>query len=182
VAGRGPLPPIERLDRLDAASFAGALAPLFEGAPRFLARLAEARPFGSYPALFDTARSVVLAMPEDEQLELIDSHPRIGASPGSMSGLSAREQGHDGGSAAEEERGRIQAALDDLNAAYEARFGFRFVIFVAGRSRAEVVPLMEERLNADRDAEKARAIGDVIAIARDRARLLGADASREEEA
>jgi len=34
-------------------------------------------------------------MPEDEQIELIDAHPRLGAPPASVSALSHREQGYD---------------------------------------------------------------------------------------
>ena len=115
-------------------------------------------------------------MPDDEQLELIDAHPRIGAPPGSVSPLSFVEQGYaaeEAGAAAEAERARVQAALDDLNARYEARFGFRFVVFVAGRPRAAIVPLMEAALDAGRDAEVERALRDVVAIARARAVATG---------
>ena len=73
---------IEAIDGLDDAACAAALAPLFEGAPRFLGRLAAARPFGGADALFARAREIAHAMPEVEQLELIDAHPRLGAAAG----------------------------------------------------------------------------------------------------
>ena len=62
----------------------------------------------------------------------------------------------------------VQARLDRLNAAYEARFGFRFVVFVAGRPRSEIVPLLEARLRGEREPELRAALAHVIAIARDR--------------
>ena len=34
----------------------------------------------------------------------------------------------------------VAVELDRLNAAYEARFGFRYCVFVAGRSRAALLP------------------------------------------
>ena len=77
------------------AQFAALVAPLFEDAPRFIGRLADARPFGSWASLFARAEALALAMPDDEQLELIDAHPRIGAPPGSVSALSFGEQGYD---------------------------------------------------------------------------------------
>jgi 2-oxo-4-hydroxy-4-carboxy-5-ureidoimidazoline decarboxylase len=163
-------------------AFGALVAPLFEEAPRFIRRLADARPLGSWASLFDRAEEIALAMSADEQLELIDAHPRIGAPPGSVSALSYLEQGYgaeDAGAAAETERARVQAALDELNARYEARFGFRFVVFVAGRPRAAIVPLIEAALVADRDAEIERALGDVVAIARARAVATGL-AQREE--
>jgi 2-oxo-4-hydroxy-4-carboxy--5-ureidoimidazoline (OHCU) decarboxylase len=63
-----------------------------------------------------------------------------------------------------------------LNRDYEARFGFRFCIFVNGRSRPELVPILETALGADRASEIVRAIDDVVAIAHDRYRKLTAAA------
>ena len=165
------IPPIDELDALPAADFATAVAPLFEGAPRFLVRLVAARPFGSDKRLVERARQVALAMPEDEQVELIDAHPRLGAPPGSVSAHSFVEQGYDrdaADSAAETERQRVGAELARLNAAYEARFGFRYCVFVAGRPRAALIEGMEQALRADRGAELRRAVEDVVAIAADR--------------
>ena len=48
---------------------------------------------------------------------------------------------------------RVAAELDRLNAAYEARFGFRYCVFVAGRSRAALLPDFRAALDADREAE-----------------------------
>jgi len=161
---------------LPAEDFATLVAPLFEATPRFIERLAVARPYGSWEALFDSAVGIALAMPRDEQLELIDAHPRIGAPPGSVSALSFTEQGYAQESAeqaAQSERARVQAELDRLNMAYESRFGFRFVVFVAGRPRAQIVVLMEAALEADTAAERERALRDVVAIARDRALMTG---------
>ena len=57
-------------------------------------------------------------MPRDEQLELIDAHPRLGAPPGAVSALSFREQGYDHGDV-----GDLAAEFERLNAAYEAGSG-----------------------------------------------------------
>jgi 2-oxo-4-hydroxy-4-carboxy--5-ureidoimidazoline (OHCU) decarboxylase len=156
---------LEELNELDEAGFAAAAAPLFEGAPRFVARLAAARPFESEDELFDAARAAARAMPEEEQVELLDAHPRIGADPDSVSALSHGEQGYDADRPDDAWVGNELAALND---AYESLFGFRFVIFVAGRPRAEVIPLLERALHADRDEELRRGLDDVVLIARDR--------------
>ena len=158
------LPSPEALNALDEAGFVAALEPLFEGAPGFLRRLARERPFHSHEALLGRAEVLALALPEAEQIELIDSHPRIGAAPASLSAQSFREQGYerDAGTA------DLQARLDRLNEEYERRFGFRLVIFVAGRPRAEIARIMEQHLTADRDDERQRALRDVVAIARHR--------------
>ena len=65
------------------------------------------------------------------------------------------------------------SSLGPLNDDYEQRFGFRYVVFVAGRSRSEIVPLLRGALEADPEEERARSLADVVAIARARARDLG---------
>lgn len=161
-----------------ADAFAAAVAPLFEGAPRFLARLADARPFATPDQLFATARSIVHAMPEADQVELIDAHPRLGAPPGSVSALSFVEQGYDrdaADTAAEAERARVAGELERLNAAYEARFGFRYCVFVAGRPRAALIPGFEAALDQRREEELHRALDAVVDIAIDRHAKLSAE-------
>jgi 2-oxo-4-hydroxy-4-carboxy-5-ureidoimidazoline decarboxylase len=147
------------------AGFIEAMAPLFEGAPRFLARLAAAGPFADDADLFSQARAIAHAMPEAEQIELIDAHPRLGAPPGSVSALSYEEQGYDRGAGTPVD---VATELERLNDAYEARHGFRYTTFVAGRSRAELLPGFAAALDADRDAEIHRALDAVVDIAIDR--------------
>ena len=153
---------VAALDAVAPDAFVATAGPWFEGAPRFLARLAAARPFRDEPTLFARAAEIALTMPEDEQLELINAHPRLGAPPASVSAASHREQGYD------RETTAAIADLERLNADYERQFGYRFCVFVNGRSRPDLVPVLEAALTADREAEIRRALGDVVAIARDR--------------
>jgi len=160
---------IPALNAATQAEAAAALAPLFEGAPRFLDRLVAARPFASWDMVFARARAIAHAMPEVEQVELIDAHPRLGAAPATVSAISFREQGYDRPPTPDEARAvRVAAELERLNDAYEARFGFRYCVFVAGRAREALLPEMEARLAGDRDAELHRALDAVVDIGRDR--------------
>ena len=176
---------IETLDGASANEFASAVAPLFEGAPRFLARLAAARPFGTWPGLFDAARSIAHGMPEPEQIELVDAHPRLGAPAAAVSKLSFGEQGYDRDAAATlaadeaRERDRLATELERLNRAYEARFGFRYCVHVAGRSRSSLLPEMNAALARERDSELQRALDAVIDIAIDRQRHLAESEARD---
>jgi 2-oxo-4-hydroxy-4-carboxy-5-ureidoimidazoline decarboxylase len=164
------------LDALPAAQFVATVGPLFEHAPGFLYRLAAARPFGSWVRMFERAREIAHAMPEELQVELVDAHPRLGAPPASVSAMSFREQGYDVEAAANlaveaaRERERVAAELNRLNHEYEARFGFRYCVFVAGRPRAALLPGVRLALSADRQSELERALDAVVDIAIDRAR------------
>ncbi len=147
------------------------LETLFENAPRFVDRLA-AGDYSDWDDVLARGEVVARTLPEDERLELIDGHPRIGALPASVSATSFREQGYD----RDDGNLALQVLLDSLNFAYESQFGFRFVVFVNGRSRREIAEVMKTRLDADRAAELDRALSDVFAIARDRlAKLPGAN-------
>ena len=89
--------------------------------------------------------------------------------------MSYREQGFDVDAAealaadAAAEQARVAAELDRLNREYEWRFGFRYCVFVAGRSRAELIPGFAAALARERDSELHRALDAVVDIAIDRA-------------
>jgi 2-oxo-4-hydroxy-4-carboxy-5-ureidoimidazoline decarboxylase len=145
------------------------LEQLFEGAPRFLDRLERAGPFPSDDVLFHVARDIAHAMPEPEQIELIDAHPRLGAPPGTVSQMSYVEQGYDRGTGTPADpEVDVAIELERLNDAYEERHGFRYCVFVAGRSREALLPDMTAAIDADRTSELHRALDAVVDIAIDR--------------
>lgn len=111
-----------------------------------------------------------------ERLEVINAHPRLGLDPAQLSALSRREQsgGGDGGAAAE---AAALQRLRELNDAYEERFGFRFVEFVAGRPKSALVPVLEQRMRNTRDDELRTGLEHMLRIARDRLRKLSGAAS-----
>jgi len=133
------------------------LAAIFERAPV----LAERVRGTDSASIIASARSEIERMTEGERIGVLNAHPRIGADLESLSTLSRREQGG----------GADGATLQDLaamNDEYERKFGFRFVVFVAGRSKAEIVPVMRKRLSRTRGDELATGIDEFLAITRDR--------------
>ena len=130
------------------------LAELFEGHTRVVVQLARLEdPLGQ-------ARKVLADAPEEEQVEALGTHPRIGQRV-NVSERSAREQGSD-------EDPALLAALARLNKTYEQKFGFRFVVFVDGHPRAEILSVMRQRLQHAREEELAAGLDDLVAIAFDR--------------
>jgi 2-oxo-4-hydroxy-4-carboxy--5-ureidoimidazoline (OHCU) decarboxylase len=125
------------------------LAGLFEGRTRFVERLAtHENPLGR-------AREVAASLSDEEKKEVLDAHPPIGAT--TLSARSAAEQGRD-----------VVPELDELNRAYEQKFGFRFVVFVNRRPKSELVPILRARLERTREEELATALDELVAIAEDR--------------
>jgi OHCU decarboxylase len=170
------LRPIEELNRLPLDSFTEALQPLFEAAGPLGERLAAGRPYGSYDALLDRADALVNELSPAEQVVVVNAHPRIGESAAVVrqtSALSYREQGYDAEAGlAPEELERLYADLARLNAEYEAKQGFRFVVFVNGRPKAAILEVLRERIDRPREQELETALHEMLAIARDRLRKL----------
>ena len=126
------------------------LAELFEGHTQFVERLALLDdPLGR-------AREVAFELSDEEKKEVLDAHPAIGGKP--TSERSRREQGSDDDPA-------MLAELARLNAEYEAAFGFRFVVFVNGRPRREIVPVLRERMQRTREEELQTAVDELVSIA-----------------
>jgi 2-oxo-4-hydroxy-4-carboxy-5-ureidoimidazoline decarboxylase len=138
----------------------GRLAAVFERAPGLAAALRHAGQ-DTPRAIIAKARRAVEGMTEAEQIAVLNAHPRIGADPTSLSLHSRREQGD----AADARTGRELASLND---AYEKKFGFRFVVFVAGRSKREIVPVLRARLANTRETELRAGLDEFFAISLDR--------------
>jgi 2-oxo-4-hydroxy-4-carboxy--5-ureidoimidazoline (OHCU) decarboxylase len=122
------------------------LTPLFSGRTRLVDELA------SRSDPLAVAEEVALALPEADQVAALAMHPRIGEP-------------------SEEQRGaepEVLAELAGLNDEYERRFGFEFVVFVDGRTRAELLPVLRERLERTREEELDTGLRALCAIARDR--------------
>jgi len=129
------------------------LAELFEGRTRFVELLAQRED------PLEAAPEVIAELDEAEKLEALNAHPAIGA--GGLSARSAAEQGAEADPA-------VAAELAHLNAVYEERFGFRFVVFVGRRPKAEILEVLRERLERSRAEELETALRELVAIARDR--------------
>jgi 2-oxo-4-hydroxy-4-carboxy--5-ureidoimidazoline (OHCU) decarboxylase len=130
------------------------LAELFEGRTRLVERLAELED------PLSRAEDVLVALRYEDKLEALDAHPAIGQ----QAGLSAR-------SAAEQADDTDPEVLDELtrlNAEYEERFGFRFVVFVNGRPKSEILEVLRERIGRTQEEELDTGCRELVAIARDR--------------
>jgi 2-oxo-4-hydroxy-4-carboxy--5-ureidoimidazoline (OHCU) decarboxylase len=122
------------------------LTPLFSGRTRLVDELA------ARDDPLAIAEEVALALPEGDQVTALATHPRIGEP-------------------SEEQRGAKPEVLEELarlNEEYERRFGFEFVVFVNGRTRAELLPVLRERLGRRREEELETGLRALCAIARDR--------------
>jgi len=130
------------------------LAELFEGRTVLVERLAE------LDDPLDHADDLLEALSHNDKVEALNAHPAIGQRKG-LSARSAAEQGDDADPL-------ILSELAYLNQVYEEKFGFRFVVFVNGRPKQEILDVLRERIGRTQDEELDTGCRELIAIARDR--------------
>jgi len=154
---------MEELNALDEAGFVAALDGIFEHSPWVAARIVGQRPYASRDALHAAMVDAVAHEGATAQLALLRAHPVL-ARPATLTAASASEQASQGlTSLAEAEAAQFAA----LNAEYQARFGFPFIIAVRGqRDRAAILAALQTRLAHTAEAEQLAALAEVGKIAR----------------
>jgi OHCU decarboxylase len=129
------------------------------GSARWARELAQQRPFPSASALLATSDRVWAALDPADWDEAFGTHPRIGerrtvetATPQSAM-WSRQEQDSAGAQDAD-----TLSDLARLNVEYEARFGRVFLVCATGKSAAEMLQILRERLSNDPEAELREAV------------------------
>jgi 2-oxo-4-hydroxy-4-carboxy-5-ureidoimidazoline decarboxylase len=108
-------------------------------------QVAEGRPYASVADVLSASDQAVAGLTRGDLEEALAGHPRIGAR---AAGWSRQEQA--GAASAD---AATAAALADGNRRYEQRFGHIYLVCATGRSGAELLAMLHERLNNDPDAE-----------------------------
>ncbi len=156
---------LDALNRLSGSDFADALGAIFEHSPWVAERAYGVRPFTSRLHLLDAMRDVVGAAAAEEQLALIRAHPQLGARGRTQAALteaSAVEQRRAGLDACTREQ---WARLDELNAAYGAKFEMPFILAVRGHAPSSIIENIERRVHNEREIERRTALHEIGLIA-----------------
>ncbi|TMD81272.1 MAG: hypothetical protein E6I74_12735 [Chloroflexi bacterium] len=130
-----------------------------EGTTPLAQKVRAGSPYRSTAELIAQMRALLPTLTEDEKVVTLNAHPRIGEDPSRLSTRSLQEQGDD-----------TIPELERLNAEYEGRFGFRFVVFVNHRPKSEIVEVLRRRLGRSRAEEMEEGLQAIVDIAADRLR------------
>ncbi|HLY41470.1 MAG TPA: 2-oxo-4-hydroxy-4-carboxy-5-ureidoimidazoline decarboxylase [Terracidiphilus sp.] len=123
------------------------------GARRWAEEMTALRPIESIAALSEAADRVWSTMQEPDWLEAFACHPRIGErepkhATNQSTQWSQEEQAGSAGAAS-----GILAELAELNALYEQRFGFTYIVCATGKSGGEMLEILKRRIHSDRESE-----------------------------
>ncbi len=151
---------LARWNSLDAETAAREILPCC-GSRAWAAGLAARRPFASADGLADASDWVWASLPEADWREAFDSHPRIGqqharAATAESLAWSSEEQ-RAAMSAAGSEEDAAKLALAERNRQYEEKFGRIFIVCAAGKSAAEILAILDERMANDAPSEMLEA-------------------------
>jgi N-carbamoyl-L-amino-acid hydrolase len=162
---------LTELNSADQATFTALLAGTYEHSPWVAEEAWRRRPaagFGSVAALKHALAIAVREAPAERQLALIRAHPELaGKAQVSLTAESTNEQSRAGlADCTPEEFDRLHS----LNAAYNAKFGWPFMLAVrgprgTGLSRREIIATFERRLAGHPDFERAEALRNIHRVA-----------------
>jgi 2-oxo-4-hydroxy-4-carboxy-5-ureidoimidazoline decarboxylase len=154
------------------------------GASAWVSGMLARRPFGTLHRLLAEADEVWWSLTPDDWLEAFAHHPRIGERASAVpQGERARAW------SSEEQRGAsvaaagMRQALAEANREYEARFGHIYLVSASGKTGAEMLASLRERLANDPATELRVAAAEQAKITRRRlSRMLDAAAPSERQA
>ena len=157
---------LTELNAADRAGFVAALGEIFEHSPWVAERAFDHRPFASIGALHAAMVAVMRAAAESEQLALIRAHPELAGRAmvrAELTDDSAREQSGAGLTQCSPDE---LAQLRSLNARYNEKFGFPFILAVKGLARGAIIDAFARRVERDRATEFAACLDEIARIAR----------------
>ncbi|HEY0845768.1 MAG TPA: allantoate amidohydrolase [Noviherbaspirillum sp.] len=161
---------LEQLNTCDTSEFVSTLSGIYEHSPWIPERAAARRPFANLNALKQALQQVVDTAHEEEQLGLIRAHPELAgkaAIAGQLTKESTGEQAKAGLNNCSPEE---FATLQQLNADYNAKFGFPFILAVKGPNgkgftRQQIIETFTRRLKNCRADELAEDLRQIHRIA-----------------
>jgi allantoate deiminase/N-carbamoyl-L-amino-acid hydrolase len=161
---------LTQLNQCDSQAFVTSLAGIYEHSPWIPERAAALRPFSNLTALKQAMQQVVGDANRQEQFDLIRAHPELAgkaAIAGELTEESTGEQAKAGLHLCSQEE---FAQLQKLNAGYNAKFGFPFILAVKGATgqgltRAAIIATFARRLRHQPDQEFHEALRQIHRIA-----------------
>lgn len=161
---------LEQLNAAGAAEAARLLDGLYEHSPWIVQEALARRPFASPSHLKQAMADVVRHAPAGKQLALLRAHPELAGKAMVARTLTSE-------SSSEQDRAGLTncspeefAAIQRLNADYNAKFGFPFILAVrgprgTGLTRTQIIETFARRLDNPPDFEHAEALRNVHRIA-----------------
>ena len=161
---------LEQLNAASADTFVALLDGTYEHSPWIAQRAAAARPLSSLVHLKLALAQVVRESDRDAQVALIRAHPELAGKAMVSKTLTAESTLEQGRAGLTDCTPAEFARIQQLNADYNAKFGFPFILAVrgprgTGLNKAEIIATFERRLDHHPDYELAECLRNIHRIA-----------------
>ncbi len=123
------------------------------GARNWVQQMLKQRPFRSVDLLRRAADESWWSLAEKDWLEAFAAHPRIGEKASEKQAAVSRQWSEQEQAGARQASTKVLSELDEANRAYEARYGYIFIVCATGKTAEEMLALLRERLQNDPDKE-----------------------------
>ena len=161
---------LERLNAADEAAFTALLDGVYEHSPWIAARAWQQRPFASLAQLKRALAEAVRSAPGEAKLGLIRAHPELAGKAMVSKSLTAESTNEQNKAGLTDCTPEEFATIQQLNADYNAKFGFPFILAVrgprgAGLPKREIIATFARRLQNQPDFELSEALRNIHRIA-----------------
>ncbi len=161
---------IEQINAATPEQFVSLLEGTYEHSPWIAQQAASQRPFASLVHLKQALAQVVRQAPLAQQLALIRAHPELAGKAMVSKTLTAESTNEQGKAGLTDCSPAEFAKIQQLNADYNARFGFPFILAVRGPrgqglNKRQIINTFERRLGHHPDYERAECLRNIHRIA-----------------
>ena len=111
------------------------------------------RPFRSIDHLWHAADETWGSLEQMDWVEAFHTHPRIGEKGSEKQASVARQWSEQEQAGTHGARAKVLSELREANRAYEARFGYTFIVCATGKTAEEMLALLQQRLQNEPDKE-----------------------------
>jgi OHCU decarboxylase len=144
------------LERLNSSSTADAEKEFLKccGSKEWARRMVAERPFASLDELIEKADRIWWSLEPADWLKAFRSHPKIGEKKAAeQTSSEAQEWSEQEQAAVDNASFETAQTLAELNRKYEEKFGYIFIVCATGKSSEEMLSILRERFENDRDEE-----------------------------
>lgn len=156
---------LEEINQLNGVAFTAALGHLFEHSPWVAEETWAQRPFASAEALHAALCATMRAAPRERQLALIRAHPDLAGRLAQQQRLTAESTKEQASAGLDRLTDTELAAFTANNDAYQAKFGFPFIICARLNARTAILAAMQARGGNPPEVEFAAALDEIEKIA-----------------
>jgi 2-oxo-4-hydroxy-4-carboxy-5-ureidoimidazoline decarboxylase len=153
---------LSQLNGMKQDEFVAVLGGIFEDTPSIAQQAWDQRPFANGEDLYQCMVEIMNKMTVEEQVVLMRSHPNLGSKV-RMAEVSVKEQAGVG----LDQLTRVEyQQFQELNQAYQKRFGFPFIAAVKNHTKPSILEAFQTRLGNSLEAERSQALAEIAQIAR----------------